>query len=287
MQIRNWLNWLEISGRSSATVSAYKWQAGQFISSCDKPLSSITTSDLLEYLAGRRRAGWGDSSVKLAANALRSLFAFMLGEASPARSIPLPRPRARPQRTLTAEQAMTVIASCDTSTPRGVRDLALLCLMLDTGLRAAEICRLSAGLVDVTDRWLQVRVKGGEVAAKVFTTYTAAQLGQWMSVREGIVRPGVTTLFVGVGGTRAGTPLTTHGLRCIFRAVARAAGLEKLSPHDMRRTFATLTIRYGASTRMVQQQGGWTSLDELERYTQALQLQEVERHLPVGRLMGL
>jgi len=249
-----------------------------------KSLSEVTTSDLLTYLAGQRQRGWSDSSLKLAVNALRSLFSYVAGTSSPAGDVPVPRPRPKLQRTLSAQQALAVIASCDTSTLRGARDLALLCLMFDTGLRSIEVCRLQLQHLNLAERWLQARVKGGKIRSKVFTTYTALQVSRWLSVRGEAARSDVMTVFVSIGGTMPGSPLTPNGMRCIFRVIGRATGLDKFSPHDTRRTFATLTIRFGASSRMVQEQGGWENLEELERYTQALQLQDVEPYLPIGRL---
>ena len=132
-----------------------------------------------------------------------------------------------------------------------------------------------------------VRVKGGAVQRKVFTIYTASQLERWLAIRSGIALPAAMTLFVSIGGTKPGTRLTVYGMRCISRSIARAAGLDQFSPHDLRRSFATLAIKFGASTRLVQLQGVWEDLALLERYTQALQPEDIEQYLPIGRLMGM
>lgn len=280
-----WLNELEIAGYSADTIRAYGWHVGQLVR-CD-PRDDYTRADLVAYIAGRKREGWGDATRKLAVNAMRNFFAFTCGEQSPARDLPAPRPTPTQQRTLTAAQALAVLAACDSQTITGKRDLALLCLMLDTGLRASEICRLRVSNIDLERRRLTVRVKGGKLGNGVFTEYTALQVNSWLSVRGEVAGEGVGELFVGIGGLKPGTKLTGHGLRVIFRRLGKAAGLAALSPHDMRRTFATLAIRFGAPTRLVQLAGRWEDLSLLERYTSALEAADIEQYLPVGRLMGL
>ena len=282
----DWLNELKVRGLAGTTIRAYQWQMAQMaLWYPDQAVATLTRQQLTAYIAARRDGGWGDSSIKFSVCAMRSYYKFTLGKRrSPARTIPMPRPKLKPQRTLTADQAMAVLASCDTSTKRGQRDLALLCLMLDTGLRNAEVCRLRLADVNLTERSLEVVVKGGAVGVKRFGEYTAAQIRQWIDIRDRAALPGIETLFVHV---KEGTPLTVSGMRVVFRAMARRSGLAKFSPHDLRRTFATLTIRNGAPTRMVQLAGGWNDLRLLERYTQALMLDDVEQYLPVGRLMGM
>ena len=54
----------------------------------------------------------------------------------------------------------------------------------------------------------------------------------------------------------------------------------------MRRTFATLAIKNGAPTRLVQIAGRWKNIREVERYTRALDAADLEPYSPVGNLFG-
>lgn len=286
--ICDWLNEFEISGYSAETIRVYRWQVGQLAKRVPHAhAADYTRADLVQYIADRKRAGWAEASRKIAVNAIRSFFAFTCGKRSPARTLPAPRPKPKLQRTLTAAQAFAVLAACDTQTIRGVRDLALLCLMLDTGLRASEICRLKVTDLDLERRRLTVLVKGGKLGDGVYTDYTAMQIATWLVSRGKVAADGVAELFVSIGGLTPGHSLSGSGLRVIFRWLGKAAGLSALSPHDLRRTFATLTIRNGAPTRLVQLAGRWDDLALLERYTAALDAADIEQYLPVGRLMGL
>lgn len=94
------------------------------------------------------------------------------------------------------------------------------------------------------------------------------------------------TLFVSVGGSTVGCALTTYGLRKIFQYIAQRVGLEKFSPHDLRRTMANLGVQFGAPTRVVQVAGRWDKIETVEDYTQAIQQRDFDPYAPVKRLLG-
>ena len=103
-------------------------------------------------------------------------------------------------------------------------------------------------------------------------------------IRKEVAKPEVPTLFVSMGGNRPGTALTPDGLRSIFRALGAKSGLPNLSPHMLRRTFATLAIRQGASSKLVQVAGGWSSLLMVERYAQAIKPEDYQNHFATNVL---
>lgn len=284
--IDDWLNWLSIN-RSQATITGYGWEM-RHLACCfpGKGAGDFTPAELRQYLADRRKAGCGDAAIKRTVNALRNFFAFACGETSPAADLPMPRPKKRQQRTLKADQALAVLAACDSSSAIGTRDLALMALMLDTGLRAAEVCRLRLDQLAVDSREFKAIVKDGHEKSGVFSSDTANYLVKWLELRKQIARPGVNTVFVGIGGTLPGRPLTTDGLRRIFYRVGQAAGLPNgFSPHDLRRTFATLAHQFGAPTRLVQIAGRWEDINMVTRYTRALTAHDFDPYSVVSALM--
>jgi integrase len=156
----------------------------------------------------------------------------------------------------------------------------------DIGLRASEICRLKVDQVDLEGLTLTVKVKGSKYQTKVFTPETADHLRAWLDVRASIARPGVRTVFVAIRGIKPGTPMNSDGLRSVFRKMSEKAGIPLISPHVMRRTMATLAIRAGAPTRLVQVQGGWSSVRMVERYTGALRPEDFAPFSPVARIVS-
>jgi site-specific recombinase XerD len=285
-KIAEWIDWLRISA-AVTTVEAYGWELRHLERwSAPRDVLQLTAADLARYLADRRMLGQcSDATIRRSVNALKEFYRFAVGKRSPARNIPAPSAKRKRQRTLTFDQAFAVMSSLDTSSVIGKRDLALVCLGLSSGLRESELCRLRVSEVNLKGGCLTTRVKGGNDGDGVFGSDTAAALSSWLAVRAAL--PGVETVFVSVGGIKHGQPLTPSGMRCIFRSIGRRAGLDQgFSPHDLRRSFATLSSRLGAPSRIVQVAGRWHDLKQVEGYTQALEQADFAQYDPVSRLLG-
>ena len=233
------------------------------------------------------RPAWSSATKYSAACALREFYRYHYGETHPVIRVKVKRIDPGPQRTLDRDELTAILSTVDTTTEKGIRDLAIICLMVDTGMRAGEICRLEYDRVDLRKRKLTVMTKGGRWQEKMFFEYTAHVLDRWLSLREDMAQPWVNTFFVSTGGRRRGTPLTISGLRYLFNRLSALADVTHISPHAMRRTFATLAIEGGAPTRLVQVAGGWQSLRMVERYTQALKPDTMSRYSPINQIMGL
>jgi site-specific recombinase XerD len=287
-RISEWLDWLSINA-SPTTLDAYRWELRHFEKwSAPRNLLELDKSDLARYLAERRAGGKSEATIRRSANALKAFYKFALGRKSPARTLPVPKAKRRTQRTLSFKQAFDLMSSIDTSCVRGKRDLAIVCLGLSSGLRESELCRLKLQEVDLQRGRLVTRVKGGNDGAGVFGHDTASALASWLAVRESIAGPGVVTVFVSVGGNTPGQPITPSGMRVIFRRLGQRAGFEHgLSPHDLRRSFATLSIRLGAPSRIVQVAGRWGDLKMVEGYTPTLEASDFAIYDPVSRILGL
>lgn len=247
----------------------------------DRDPAHLGVRELREFIVS---TGWGNSMQYVTVSLLRRYLTWQYGAGHPAARLKVKRKESPPQRSLTVEQVNVLLGSFPTWETTGTRDLALACLLLDTGLREAEICRLELDRVDVDGGRLDALVKGGRWKTAVFGSYTANCLRAWIGARSQIARPGVATMFVGVGGTKRGTPITPSGLRCIMRIWAKRVGFT-ISPHDFRRTFACLTTEAGAPSRVLQAAGRWENIAMVERYTRNVTQEAVRPYLPVDRLM--
>jgi integrase len=242
----------------------------------------MSAKDLRDWLG---KQGWGDSLRWVALCVVKSYLRWRYGGEHPALALKIKRQQCGPQRSLKMAQVQALLGSFDTSAAKGRRDLALCTLMLDTGLRSAEVCSLALAHVDLVERKLAVKIKGGAWSSAVFSEYTEACNSQWQVERERAAVRTERALFVGIGGATPGRKLTTGGLRAVMREWARAAGLAALSPHDLRRTFATLAIRAGAPSRVVQAAGRWKHIEMVERYTQAITCEDMDGWYPVDGAM--
>lgn len=239
--------------------------------------ADLTPTLFNEYVQERQ---WKPNSSYTALCAARSFVRWAYGAHHPLLSFRLKRPTVM-QRTLQPEQVRKILAYLDSSTSScNIRNASLITLMLDTGLRAFEICGLQIGHLDTERRIAYVIGKGNKEGYVTWGQKTHARLLQWLNLRKDLVSSqAANTVYVSISGTKPGTPLTPAGLRTIFAQIGRAVGV-RFSPHDLRRTFATLSLQKGANTRQVQVLGRWTDIRMVERYSQALMLESIRDHFP-------
>jgi len=281
--IKDWAAWLSIK-KSRCTIRGYVWELEKLRGAHPtKSAADYKARDLLHYLAERRLNGCGDASIKRSVAAFRSFFGWLFGAKSAARGLEFPTVHPRKQRSLTLDQLSHVLSSFDTSTMTGKRNAALIAVGVDCRLRSSELCRLRVRDVGLETRRLRVVVKGGRESERVFSEETRALLAAWLSVR--LAADGCETVFVSVGGNTKRMAMTPDGLRGVFRAIGKVAGLAAFSPHDLCRSFAMIVIRKGAPSRVAQVGGGWADLKLLETYTRSLELEAMESYLPMKGLM--
>lgn len=298
-EIRDWELKLVAQGKSRRTVQEYvsqlcrlaAWGANQH-----PPLlapAAYKSRDLTRYLAERRLMdGVGPPSIGLAISAARGFFGWVVGKSrSPARRLDYPKAELHEQRTLTPAQAMRLLELPDTSSAIGRRDLAIVCLLLDTGLRATEVCNLTLDGVHVAENWLAVPGKRRKLLYKCFSDATAMQLANWLAVRR--AADGCDRLFVSIRRGRgsqapAGKPITREALRGVCERLAGPAQIAELSPHDFRRTCTCFALMLGCPDRLAEMQLGWGEAprDMLTRYSLALRVQQFKPYCPVAWLMG-
>lgn len=287
--IQDWLNWLSTSA-SPRTLQAYGWELRRF-ADAHPALSPVQfkESHLNAYLSGRRLLdGVGDAAIKSAVAALRSFFRWTREDRSPARRLRYPVVKKKMQRTLTYDEFCRVAAACDTAADKGKRDLALICLLADTGLRVSELCRLTLKRLNLDEFYLIVQIKGGDEGYGFFTEYTAAQIAAWLPVRAAYAAPGVETLFVSLMARRdkRGQPLTREGVKCELRKIGERAGVAGLSPHVFRRSGATIATDNGAPSRLVQHAFRWSDYATFMQYTRAANGARIRPYLPTARLIS-
>jgi integrase/recombinase XerD len=147
------------------------------------------------------------------------------------------------------------------------RDVAIIMLLVDSGLRASEICGLTIQDVDRGAGELWVTGKGGK-RRKVYMGTTARRaLWRYLEV-DRRQAPGGEPLFVSIGGTQIGASLTANGIHRIVAKAGQAACLTavRCSPHTLRHTFAVNFLRGGGNLLELQALMGHEDLTVLRRY---------------------
>lgn len=247
-------------------------------------LKTITADGLRQWL---NKPDWGDNHRWVAYCAIRSFLRWRYGDYHPALRLKIKRRETPPQRFLNDDSVKKLMESFNTSTPKGKRDLAIFCVLLDTGLRCSEVCNLEIKHLDLDNCHLSVIIKGGKWGNATFSPYTRQVLISWLAERKRFVEKSFRYVFCSIGGNTPGRKLTRDGLKTIMHGWAKHAGIAKLSPHDLRRTFAIMATRNGAPSRIVQIAGRWSSIEMVERYTRGLTIDDIKPYLPVTHILGL
>jgi integrase/recombinase XerD len=256
--------------RASRTVDAYRRDLGAFAEWLGGPVTRATTDDLERYLAELRATGLSGSTIARRVAALRSFFRHqaLLGARSdnPAAELVLPRRQRRLPRTLSPGEAERLIEAARGTTPRSLRDRALVELLYGAGLRVSEAVGLAKSDVDLDARLVRALGKGskervvpiGRAAVDALRRYLARGR-PFLDVRH---RP---DLFLNARGGA----LTRAGAFLILRRLAGEAGLEpeRVHPHLLRHSFATHLLEGGADLRSVQEMLGHADLATTELYT--------------------
>jgi len=263
---------------SDNTLARYKHALSWFAGDVDDP-RNLTAGEFRAWLD----LHWRGSARWVAFCAVRGYLAWAYGAAHPALALRIRRGESPPQRVLSMIQVRSLLASFDESV-RGRRDLAMCGLMLDTGLRCSEVCRLAIKYLDLDNRSLQVLVKGGHWRGAIYSEHTAGWLADWLAGRQAV--DGVGTVFVSVGGLTAGRPITRSGLNQIVRVWGKVSGIGALSPHDLRRSMASLATKAGSPDTCTMRAGGWHSASAFARYTVGVVVDDFKNYLPVKAAMG-
>ena len=165
-------------------------------------------------------------------------------------------------KVLSEEERIAFLSSLNTRYASPHRNLCMLRLMLETGLRAGEVVALRPEHLDMTTCRLLVREGKGAKDRSLWIRNDLRDLvGEWLERRHAS-----PWLFP----TRNGSQVQTRYLRTLVKRLARKAQIpeaEKVSPHTLRHTFATDLYRETKNLRLVQKALGHASVATTQIYT--------------------
>ncbi|MGD9713892.1 MAG: tyrosine-type recombinase/integrase [Thermomicrobiales bacterium] len=195
---------------------------------------------------------------------------------------------------LTPEQLEALRKAARREKDLAPRDVALVSLLVGTGLRVSELAALDVDDVVMGSRKVIVRHgKGDKAREAAFGLTTADDLSTYMRWRrkylEGHTRRGrgggsQPALFVG----RVGDRLTSGGIEARIGLLGKAAGIDGLHPHQLRHTHFSLAALEGKGDWELRRQGGWSRTSAMPlRYTALVQqeraLEEMRDFDPMRR----
>jgi len=142
---------------------------------------------------------------------------------------------------LTAEQGQRLWEAPDKERLKGKQDRALLALLLACGLRRHEVVALTLDhLQQREEHWAVIDLvgKAGHVRTVPVPGWVRCESQQWLNAAA--IDRGKLFRRVNKAGKTWGDGMTEKSVWHIVKESAKAIGLEKLAPHDLRRTCARL-----------------------------------------------
>ena len=283
-----YLTHLTVERRLAAnSVESYARDLGllaEFAAGRSQPIASLTRADLEGFVRDLMAEGRSPRSVARAIACYRGFYRFLVVDGrikvSPAGDLRPPRAWKALPRYLAVEDVDRLLAQPDVTTPRGLRDRALIELLYATGMRVSELIGLRPADVNLDASYLTCTGKGdkqrivpvGDEATAWVRRYLRdgrpALLGKrtskWLFVNTG---RGVSR---GANGAKAG--LTRVGFWKVLKGYALQAGLKtSISPHMLRHSFATHLLERGADLRAIQMMLGHADLSTTQIYTHVLE----------------
>jgi integrase/recombinase XerD len=277
--VLRYLRHLEVERRvAQHTLDAYRRdlvKLAEFAAGARRKIESLDRAALEQFVRETMAEGRAATSTARLVAATRGLYRFLrvtgATAVNPAEDLRAPRLVSSLPHFLSLDAVDALLAAPETSSPRGLRDRALIEVLYATGLRVSELIGLRLTDVRVEHGYVQCLGKGhkqrivplGEVAADWTRRYLSEGRPQLLRGRDG------PWLFV---NARDGQRLSRMGFWKVLKAYGIRAGIRTpLSPHVLRHSFATHLLERGADLRAIQAMLGHADLSTTQIYTHLLE----------------
>ncbi len=168
---------------------------------------------------------------------------------------------------LTADQGKRLLAGAERNSLRGKRNYAILAMLIGCGLRRGELLGLNVESIQLREEhWVIADLlgKAGHIRTVPIPGWVKAAVDAWKEA--GGISEGTLFRSINKTGRVWGSGMTPKVLWEILREAASRAGIERLAPHDLRRTCARLCHLAGGDLDQIQFLLGHVSIQTTERY---------------------
>lgn len=280
-------NNLIVRGRSLKTIGAYKSQLNPFLKfigniDIDK-LDYKTYCDYIIYLRGKDKLS--SVTIHSYANSLKVFLNYLYKNSyitkNIAIQIELPKQFKTEPSILSPELIMTILKDYDINDKIGCRNILILVLAFDCGLRRAELIRLRIEDIFLDLKTIRVSGKGSKhrmlPMSETLEFYLKRYLAFYENKRSG-------QLLV----SNDDKNITIHAISSLFKRIKKKYNLAKFNPHLLRHSYATWYLLNGGDSLSLQLLLGHTTLNMTSRYvhlSQSMKLFQQKQYSPLSNYM--
>lgn len=269
--VREYLLYLQVEkGLAKNSLASYERDLQKLKNWAEKnsfDLLKLTRKDLREWLIDLASEKLSENSKRRMVSALRGFYKFLMFDGhiskNPAEDLDAPQKGFYLPKFLNQAEVENLLLVPDVSQETGLRDRAILELMYACGLRVSEAVDLKISDVELDLGILTCRGKGGKTRKIPIGTSAVEWLKSYLAVRRKKENFEIQNLFV----TPAGRPINRQIIFNFIKEYAEKIGLEGVSPHTLRHSFATHLIQNRADVRSVQQMLGHADISTTQIYT--------------------
>lgn len=260
-RLANFENWLRSRNLAKRTIQGYTTDVQQlldFLDQEDRLGETIDTNDLIAFLAEQQKGGAKSRTLDRKRAAFKSFFGYLMRfkqiADDPSRRLGVPIDDYELPLTLTEDEVAGLLEAAQDHP----RNLAILHLFVNCGLRISELCDLKLEHIDLKESVLYV--KGRFV---LLPSEAKAALKAWLDEIEG----------------HQPFTITPQAIRLLVKKYAAAAGIRKtVRPSLLRHTFGVLSLLRGEDYETVKMTLGHEIDDVMQQYVQrAHQLQTLQQ----------
>jgi site-specific recombinase XerD len=265
----SWRRALRAQNKSPRTIVGYLEGVRLFEDFLAQGGSNLGADEIrraeVEAFIAKQLERWTPATARTRYRSLQQFFRFLMDESvctiSPMLNMKPPAVPESPPPVLTDDELRRLLRVCEGKRFVDRRDQAIIRLLLDTGMRLAELAALTVDDLDLEQDLAVVLGKGRRPRACPFGARTGAALDRYVRARATHSAAAGARLWLGRGGA-----MTPSGIRQIVANRARQAGLSDVHPHRFRHTFAHRWLSEGGQETDLMRLAGWRSRAMLSRY---------------------
>jgi site-specific recombinase XerD len=261
---------MRAEARSPRTIRLYRDAIdGMYRHFADAGMPTDVENVRREHIAAWLEARLGviaKSTANLEYRAAHRFFGWCVDEdiiqTSPMAKMRPPKPDSVPPPVLTAAQVAALLDACKGREFVDRRDMAIMVLLADCGLRRAEIGNLRVQDVDRDRQRVYVVGKGSKGRYVAYSDQAAKAIDTYARARARHPMAGTEAFLLGV--TRR--PFGPSGVGQVVAKRGEQAGLGRINPHRFRHTYAHAWLASGGNEGDLMENAGWSSRQMVQRY---------------------